>query len=62
MEPFFLVEILDLETMSREVEAGELGVAVVTPLGRRSFPLIRFNTQDVVRRGRGGCPCGRTSE
>jgi phenylacetate-coenzyme A ligase PaaK-like adenylate-forming protein len=24
MEPFFLVEILDLETMSREVNEGEL--------------------------------------
>ncbi len=62
MEPFFLVEILDLETMSRTVEPGELGVAVVTPLGRHSFPLIRFNTKDVVRRAGGGCPCGRTSE
>jgi phenylacetate-CoA ligase len=61
IEPFFLVEILDLETMSREVDEGELGVAVVTPLGRRSFPLIRFNTQDLVRRGRDGCSCGRTS-
>lgn len=37
------MEILDNETMSREVAEGELGVAVVTPLGRRSFPLIRFN-------------------
>jgi phenylacetate-CoA ligase len=62
MEPFFLVEILDVETLTREVEPGELGVAVVTPLGRHSFPLIRFNTKDVVRRGRGGCPCGRTSQ
>jgi phenylacetate-CoA ligase len=61
MEPFCLVEILDMETLSREVEEGELGVAVVTPLGRDSFPLVRFNTQDVVRRGRDGCPCGRTS-
>jgi phenylacetate-CoA ligase len=61
LEPFFLVEILDLETLSRPVEPGELGVAVVTPLGRRSFPLIRFNTKDVVRRAPGGCPCGRTS-
>ncbi len=61
MEPFFLVEILDLETLTREVSPGELGVAVVTPLGRRSFPLIRFNTQDVVRMGTPGCPCGRTS-
>ncbi|MFZ0447624.1 MAG: AMP-binding protein, partial [Desulfatiglandaceae bacterium] len=61
MEPFFLVEILDMETLSREVEEGELGVAVVTPLGRRSFPLIRFNTKDVVRKGKSGCACGRTS-
>ncbi|MFH1117711.1 MAG: AMP-binding protein [Pseudomonadota bacterium] len=61
MEPFFLVEFLDLETLSREVDPGELGVAVVTPLGRRSFPLIRFNTQDVVRKGSDGCGCGRTS-
>ena len=61
MEPFFLVEILDMETLSREVEEGELGVAVVTPLGRYSFPLVRFNTKDVVRRGTDGCPCGRTS-
>ena len=61
LEPFFLVEILDMETLSREVDEGELGVAVVTPLGRRSFPLIRFNTKDVVRKGRDGCPCGRSS-
>ncbi|MDF1590812.1 MAG: AMP-binding protein [Desulfobacterales bacterium] len=61
MEPFFLVEVLDQETLSRDVDKGELGVAVVTPLGRRSFPLVRFNTKDVVRRGPDGCPCGRTS-
>jgi phenylacetate-CoA ligase len=61
MEPYFLVEILDMETLSREVEEGELGVAVVTPLGRRSFPRIRFNTKDVVRKGRAGCACGRTT-
>jgi len=61
MEPFFLVEILDLETESREVAEGELGTAVVTPLGRRSFPMIRFNTKDVVRKGLSGCGCGRTS-
>ena len=61
LEPFFLVEILDMETLSKEVEEGELGTAVVTPLGRHSFPLVRFNTKDVVRRGTDGCPCGRTS-
>ncbi|MFC1885743.1 phenylacetate--CoA ligase family protein [Thermodesulfobacteriota bacterium] len=61
MEPFFLVEILDMETLTREVGEGELGVAVITPLGRHSFPLIRFNTNDIVRRGSNGCSCGRTS-
>jgi len=61
MEPFFLVEILDMETQSKEVSEGELGVAVVTPLGRRSFPMIRFNTKDIVRKGAYGCACGRTS-
>lgn len=61
MEPFFLVEVLDMETLSRDVEEGEIGVAVVTPLGRRSFPLVRFDTKDLVRKGREGCACGRTS-
>ena len=61
MEPYFLVEILDIETQKREVKPGEMGVAVVTPLGRRSFPMIRFNTKDVVRKGKDGCGCGRTS-
>ena len=61
MEPYFLVEILEIETLDKEVAEGELGVAVVTPLGRRSFPLIRFNTQDIVRKGADGCRCGRTS-
>jgi phenylacetate-CoA ligase len=61
IEPFFLVEILDRETLQKEVEEGEIGVAVVTPLGRRSFPLIRFNTKDLVIKGRETCLCGRTS-
>jgi phenylacetate-CoA ligase len=61
MEPYFLVEILDMDTQTREVDPGDLGVAVVTPLGRRSFPMIRFNTKDIVRKGRTGCGCGRTS-
>jgi len=61
MEPYFLVEILDIDTQRKEVAEGELGVAVVTPLGRRSFPMVRFNTQDIVRKGPTVCDCGRTS-
>ncbi len=62
IEPFFLVEILDRETLQKEVEEGEVGVAVVTPLGRKSFPLIRFNTKDLVVKGKEICSCGRTTK
>ena len=62
IEPFFLVEILDRETLTRDVAEGEMGVAVVTPLGRRSFPVIRFNTKDLVVKGASSCACGRTSQ
>ncbi len=62
VEPLFLVEILDRETLSREVNEGEQGVLVVTPLGRRSFPVIRFNTNDVAVKGPSTCACGRTSQ
>jgi phenylacetate-CoA ligase len=61
VEPFFLVEMLDRETLSKEVAEGELGVIVITPLGRRSFPVIRFNTNDVAIKGPSRCDCGRTS-
>ncbi|KPJ77512.1 MAG: hypothetical protein AMJ54_07875 [Deltaproteobacteria bacterium SG8_13] len=62
MEPFFLVEMLDMENQQRDVAQGELAVAVVSALGRRSFPMIRFNTKDIVRKGSNGCGCGRTSQ
>ncbi len=62
IEPFFLVEVLDRVNLQREVKEGETGVAVITPLGRRSFPLIRFNTKDLVIKGESVCPCGRTSQ
>ena len=61
MEPFFLVEVLDPQDLSREVQEGHIGVAVVTPLGRRSFPVIRFKTNDLVVKGPASCQCGRTS-
>ena len=35
---------------------------VVTPLGRHSFPVIRFNTNDVAIKGSSTCDCGRTSQ
>ena len=47
VEPYFLVEFLDPETLSTPVKPGEQGVVVITPLFFRAFPLIRFNTQDL---------------
>ena len=35
---------------------------VITPLGRRSFPVIRFNTNDLAVKGPSECGCGRTSK
>jgi len=61
LEPYFLVEILDKETLSQPVDPGETGVAVITPLFFRAFPLIRFNTKDLMVLAKGTCPCGRTS-
>ncbi len=61
IEPFFLVEVLDPEDPSQEVQEGHRGVAVVTPLGRKSFPVIRFKTNDLVVQGPASCSCGRTS-
>jgi phenylacetate-CoA ligase len=62
IEPFFLVELLDAETLSKEVAVGEQGVIVISALGRRSFPVIRFNTNDVAIKGSDTCECGRTSQ
>ena len=62
IEPLFLVELLDRETLSKEVAEGEQGVLVVTPLGRHSFPVLRFNTNDVAIKGPSTCACGRTSQ
>ncbi len=62
IEPFFVVELLDRETLSKEVAEGEQGVIVITPLGRRSFPVVRFNTNDVAIKGPSTCRCGRTSQ
>ncbi|HVN94995.1 MAG TPA: AMP-binding protein, partial [Syntrophorhabdaceae bacterium] len=61
IEPLFLVELLDRDTLSKEVAEGEQGVLVITPLGRHSFPVIRFNTNDVAVKGPSTCECGRTS-
>jgi phenylacetate-CoA ligase len=61
IEPNFLLEMVDLETMSKPIPDGVKGVAVITPFGRRCIPLIRFNLKDVMKVMTEPCPCGRTS-
>jgi phenylacetate-CoA ligase len=61
IEPHYLLEMVDLETMSKPVSPGTKGVAVITPLCRRCVPLIRFNLKDMMLVMDKPCPCGRTS-
>ena len=61
IEPHYLFEMVDLETMSKPIPPGMRGVAVITPLCRRCIPLIRFNLKDVMMVMNEPCPCGRTS-
>jgi phenylacetate-CoA ligase len=61
IEPHYLFEMVDLETMSKPIPPGTKGVAVITPLCRRCVPLIRFNLKDMMMVMDEPCPCGRTS-
>jgi len=61
IEPHFLFEMVDLETMSKPIPPGVKGIAVITPLCRRCIPLIRFNLKDIMMLVDEPCPCGRTS-
>ena len=61
VEPHFLLEMVDLETMSKRIPPGVKGVAVITSLCRRCIPLIRFNLKDVMMVMDQPCSCGRTS-
>jgi phenylacetate-CoA ligase len=61
IEPHFLFEMVDLETMSKPIPPGVKGIAVITPLCRRCIPLIRFNLKDIMTVVDEPCPCKRTS-
>jgi len=61
IEPHYLFEMVDLETMSKPIPPGTKGVAVITPLCRRCIPLLRFNLKDVMMVIDEPCSCGRTS-
>ena len=50
-------EIIDPEN-GRHMPDGELGEVVVTTLGKRAMPFIRYRTGDMSRRLSEPCPCG----
>jgi phenylacetate-CoA ligase len=56
-EDEFIVELLAPASCA-PVPDGEPGELVVTALGRRGFPVIRYRTGDMGAREAGGCPAG----
>jgi phenylacetate-CoA ligase len=54
-----IVEILGDD--SRPVPDCAPGEVVVTPLGVKAMPLLRFRTGDIAALHTGPCPCGRTT-
>lgn len=60
----FIAELLPEETgpaLPLAAAGGVSGELVLTNLGRWGSPLVRYRIGDVVRVGRGSCPCGRPS-
>lgn len=53
-----MVEIVDDE--GNWCAPGETGRLLVTAFNNFVMPLIRYDTGDIARAGRGECPCGRT--
>lgn len=60
-EDFFKVEICDPETL-KPLPDGERGEVVITPLGKKGIPLLRYRTKDISWIETTPCPCGRTTK
>ncbi len=56
----YVVEIIDPQT-GKQLNAGEIGEIVVTPIHNRSWGLIRFGTGDMSSYTVEHCSCGRTA-
>jgi len=56
-----IVEIVDPQT-GKQLGPGEVGEVVVTPLGHKTYPVIRLGTGDLSYYEEEPCPCGRTSK
>ncbi len=59
---FVHAELIDPDTEAEiALEDGATGELVLTHLGHRAAPLLRFRTRDHVRVQMAPCPCGRTA-
>jgi len=56
----YIVEIVDPNT-GKQLEPGEIGEIVVTPIHNKVWGLIRFGTGDMSSYTTEPCPCGRTA-
>jgi phenylacetate-CoA ligase len=59
-EPFFLVEIQDVETGEYIEEPGRRGKMIITALDRQAQPCVRFDSKDIIEWAPDPCSCGRT--
>ena len=57
----YIVEIVDPET-GLQLETGEVGEIVVTPVHNPTWGLLRFGTGDMSALMTSPCPCGRTAD
>ena len=58
-EDWFYPEIVDPDTLE-PVPDGEEGELVLTTLGKKAMPMIRYRTRDITAVITEPCPCGRT--
>lgn len=58
-EDYFYPEIIDLKT-GKPCEDGEEGELVLTTLGKKAMPMIRYRTRDITTLTSEPCECGRT--
>ena len=59
-EDYFIVEIIDPETLKPITEDDKLGELVFTTIDREGAPLIRYRTRDLGYLKKSTCKCGRT--
>jgi phenylacetate-CoA ligase len=60
IEPFYLIEIEDLETGEPVTAPGKEGRMIITALEQTGKPCIRFDSKDVIQWADYRCDCNRT--